>query len=213
MRVSPPPSTSVLLCRRTAAAFIAMPALWTGVRALAQVGRRFTPSQTEGPYYPAAFPRDSDFDLLKNGNLSYGKGEPAWVTGQVVDFRGKPVAGAQVEIWQADADGHYDHPKDGSRSDPAFQAFGKVIVGTDGGYRFRTIKPVPYTGRTPHIHFKVRLGSREVLTTQLYVQGDPGNAKDFLWRNMRDDEREALAVPFVRSPEGWQARFEIVLEV
>jgi protocatechuate 3,4-dioxygenase, beta subunit len=213
MRTMPLPATPLLLRRRAVAAVIAMPALWTGARALAQARRRVTPSQTEGPYYPVTIPRDSDFDLLKNGSWSYSKGEPAWVTGQVVDFHGKPVGGAQVEIWQADADGHYDHPRDGGKSDPAFQAFGKVIAGADGGYRFRTIKPVPYTGRTPHIHFKVRLGSREVLTTQLYVQGDPGNAKDFLWRNMRDDEREALAVPFVRSPEGWQARFEIVLEV
>ncbi len=207
------PLTRTQPTRRTAVAFIALPAVWTGLRARAQTPRRATPSQTEGPFYPVAIPRDSDFDLLKNGNLSYAKGEPAWVSGQVVDVQGKPVSGAQVEIWQADADGHYDHPRDGSKNDPAFQAFGKVIASADGGYRFRTIKPVPYTGRTPHIHFKVRLGGREALTTQLYVQGDAGNAKDFLWRNLRDDEREALTVPFVRGADGLQARFEIVLEV
>jgi protocatechuate 3,4-dioxygenase, beta subunit len=212
MHVTPALATRTHLRRRAVAAFIAMPALWTGVRALAQTPRRLTPSQTEGPFYPVAMPKDSDFDLLKNGNLSYGKGDPAWVVGQVVDFNGKPVSGAQVEIWQADADGHYDHPQDGSRIDPAFQGFGKVGVGADGSYRFRTIKPVPYSGRAPHIHFKVKLGSRELLTSQLYVQGAPGNERDFLWRNLREDaDRAALTVPFVRGSEGLRAQFEIVV--
>ena len=198
--------------RALVAAFVAVPLMWTGTRARAQTERRLTPSQTEGPYYPVALPKDADFDLLKNGNLSYGKGEPAWVTGRVTDLAGKPVAGAQVEIWQADAAGHYDHPGDGSRIDPAFQGFGKVVVGADGSYRFRTIKPVPYSGRAPHIHFKVKLGARELLTSQLYIDGAPGNARDFLWRNLRDDEdRKALTAPFVNGSDGLQAKFEIVV--
>ena len=198
--------------RRMAAAFIAAPALWLGARAQAQAARRATPSQTEGPFYPVRLPADADFDLLKNGTLSYAKGEPAWVSGSITDLAGKPVAGAQVEIWQADAAGHYDHPGDGSRIDPAFQGFGKVVVGADGAYRFRTIKPVPYSGRAPHIHFKVKLGARELLTSQLYVAGDAHNARDFLWRNLREDaDRAALTVPFVRGGDGLMARFEIVV--
>ena len=198
--------------RVLSAALIATPFIWTGSRAQAQTARRLTPAQTEGPYYPVALPKDADFDLLKNGSLSYGKGEPAWVSGQVTDIDGKPVAGAQVEIWQCDAAGHYDHPRDGSKSDPAFQAFGKVVVGADGTYRFRTIKPVPYTGRTPHIHFKVKLGSKELLTTQLYVQDEPGNAKDFLWRSLREDaDKAALTAPFVAGVDGLQAKFGIVV--
>jgi protocatechuate 3,4-dioxygenase, beta subunit len=198
--------------RALVAAFVAVPLLWTGTRARAQSERRLTPAQTEGPYYPVALPKDADFDLLKNGTLSYAKGEPAWVSGRVTDLAGKPVAGAQVEIWQCDAAGHYDHPGDGSRSDPAFQGFGKVVVGADGSYRFRTIKPVPYTGRTPHIHFKVKLGSRELLTSQLYVDGAPGNARDFLWRNLREEaDRAALTAPFVNGSDGLQAKFEIVV--
>jgi protocatechuate 3,4-dioxygenase, beta subunit len=198
-------------------AFIAMPLLVLQRRAFAQttpnkLARRLTPSQTEGPFYPLAIPKDSDFDLLKNGALSYGKGEAAWVTGTVTDLAGKPVAGAQVEIWQADALGHYDHPRDGGKIDPAFQGFGKVVVGADGQYRFRTIKPVPYSGRAPHIHFKVKLGSRELLTSQLYVEGDSHNAKDFLWRNLpADADRAALTAPFVRGSDGLEARFGIVV--
>ncbi len=194
------------------AAFVAAPWVWTGARAQTPAARRPTPSQMEGPYYPVALPKDTDYDLLKNGPMSYGKGEPAWVSGTVVDVAGKPVAGAQVEIWQCDAAGHYDHPADGSKIDPAFQGFGKVVVGADGSYKFRTIKPVPYTGRTPHIHVKVKLGSKELLTSQLYVQDDPGNAKDFLWRSLRDDDdRKALTVPFVSGSDGLQAKFEIVV--
>jgi len=86
-----------------------------------------------------------------------------------------------------------------------------VTVGQDGSYRFRTIRPVPYSGRTPHVHFKVRLGQRELLTTQLYVAGDAGNARDFLWRNLPEAGRDALTVPFTRGSDGLQARFPIVV--
>jgi protocatechuate 3,4-dioxygenase, beta subunit len=198
--------------RAIATALIAAPALWLGPRAQAQAARRVTPGQTEGPFYPVEMPTDSDFDLLHNGALTYGRGQPSWVEGTVTDLQGKPVAGAQVEIWQCDEAGHYHHPGDGGRADKAFQGFGKVVVGADGQYRFRTIKPVAYSGRTPHIHVKVRLGARQLLTTQLYVQGDAGNARDFLWRNLRDDvDRAALTVAFASSADGLRASFPIVV--
>ncbi len=198
--------------RAVSAALIAMPALWLGQRAQAQAARQLTPSQTEGPFYPLAIPKDSDYDLLRNGSLAYGQGQATWVQGTVIDLSGKPVTGAQVEIWQADHAGHYDHPGDGSRIDPAFQGFGRVTVGADGSYRFRTIRPVPYSSRAPHIHFKVKLGQRELLTTQLYDEAAAGNARDFLWRNLRSDaERVALTRPFVASSDGLTVRFEIVV--
>ena len=77
--------------RAVASSLIAAPFIWTSTRAQAQTARRFTPSQTEGPFYPVALPKDSDFDLLKNGNLSYGQGQAAWVSGTVTDIDGKPV--------------------------------------------------------------------------------------------------------------------------
>ncbi len=193
-------------------ALAAAPALWLGARAQQNVARSATPSQTEGPFYPVDIPKDSDFDLLQNGALQYGRGQPSWVEGVVTDLQGKPVTGAQVEIWQCDEAGHYHHPGDGARADKAFQGFGKVMVGADGQYRFRTIRPVAYAGRAPHIHVKVRLGKRELLTTQLYVQGDAGNARDFLWRNLRGDaDRSALTVAFTPSPDGLRAQFPIVV--
>ena len=204
-----PPSS---LTRRTvAAALVALPALHLGARAQGPAALRPTPRQTEGPFYPVALPADSDFDLLRNGASNYQRGQAAWVDGTVSDLQGKPVSGAQVEIWQCDEAGHYHHPGDGGRADPAFQGFGRVTVGADGRYRFRTIRPVAYSGRTPHIHVKVKLGQRELLTTQLYVQGDPDNERDGLWRRLGAEDRRAVTVPFSPGPEGLRATFPIVL--
>ncbi|EJE51174.1 protocatechuate 3,4-dioxygenase beta subunit [Acidovorax sp. CF316] len=203
--------TTALPRRTVAAALVAAPALWLGVRAQPAAARIATPSQSEGPFYPVRLPDDADHDLLRNGPLSYRGGQPAWVEGTVTDLAGKPVRGAQVEIWQCDEHGHYHHPGDGGRADAAFQGFGRVTVGQDGSYRFRTIRPVPYSGRTPHVHFKVRLGPRELLTTQLYVAGDAGNARDVLWRNLSEAGRDAITVPFTRGADGLQARFPIVV--
>jgi protocatechuate 3,4-dioxygenase beta subunit len=201
-----------LLPRRTvAAALVFAPVVWRSARAQASPQRIATPAQTEGPFYPVALPRDSDYDLLRNGKLRYARGQPAWVDGSVSDLAGKPLAGAQVEIWQCDEAGHYHHPGDGGRADPAFQGFGRVTAAADGSYRFRTIRPVPYGGRTPHIHVKVKLGGRELLTTQLYVEGDPHNERDFLWRRLSAAERAAVTVPFRAGSDGLQAAFAIVV--
>ncbi len=193
------------------AALMAVPALH--LRALAQATlRRLTPAQSEGPFYPVAIPSDSDADLLANGALRYAQGQPAWLEGIVTDLEGRPVRGASVEIWQCDHQGRYHHPGDGDRADRAFPGFGRAAVDSEGRYRFRTIRPVAYGGRAPHIHVKVKLAARELLTTQLYVQGDAGNARDFLWRNLRGDEdRAALTVAFAPGNDGLQAKFQIVV--
>ncbi len=196
--------------RTAAAALVALPVSWTGARAQAPTRRRATPRQTEGPFYPVALPADADADLLRNGALRYTRGEPAWLDGTVRDLDGRPVAGAQVEIWQCDHAGHYHHPGDRGRADPGFQGFGRVTVDADGRYRFRTIRPVAYAGRTPHIHVKVKLGRQELLTTQLYVEGDPGNARDGLWRRLGAD-RDLVTVPFRPGNDGRQATFPIVV--
>lgn len=215
MRLVEPPavmSSHALLRRRTVAAVLVVaPALCLGVRAQPGAPRRVTPSQTEGPFYPVVFPDDSDFDLLSNGALSYTEGDVAWIEGTVSDLAGRPLAGAQVEIWQCDHRGHYHHPGDGGLADRRFQGFGRCPVAADGRYRFRTLRPVAYGGRTPHIHVKVRLGTRALLTTQLYVADDPGNSRDFLWRQLGAPDRAALTVPFVREGEALRAHFPIVV--
>ncbi|MCG2577238.1 protocatechuate 3,4-dioxygenase [Dechloromonas sp. XY25] len=198
--------------RRLVAALLAgAPAWCLGVSPQPAANRRATPAQTEGPFYPVVFPKDSDNDLLRNGAFSYPEGQAVWLEGTVSDLAGRPVAGAQVEIWQCDHAGHYHHPGDGGRADNRFQGFGRFTVAPDGQYRFRTMRPAPYSGRTPHIHVKVRLGERELLTTQLYVDGDPGNPRDFLWRRLSADERAALTVPFVPDNGVLRARFSIVV--
>lgn len=189
--------TTSKLTRRRAAALVALPWIGSLARAQPAAPRRATPSQTEGPFYPVDLPDDSDFDLLRNGALNYARGQAAWVEGTLHDLEGRPVRGAAVEIWQCDEAGHYHHPGDGGRADPAFQGFGRATTGANGAWRFRTIRPAPYSGRTPHIHFKVRLGSRELLTTQMYVAGDPHNERDFLWCRLDEDSRAALTRPFV----------------
>ncbi|MES2101539.1 MAG: protocatechuate 3,4-dioxygenase [Pseudomonadota bacterium] len=189
-----------------------MPALLTGLPARSAEALRLTPAQTEGPFYPVELPQDTDFDLLRQGELRYARGQPSWLDGTVRDPEGRPVRGASVEIWQCDVDGHYRHPRDGGRADPAFQSFGRVAVDAEGRFRFHTIRPVAYSGRTPHIHVKVKLAQRTLLTTQLYVEGDPGNAADGLWRSLRDPlDRAALTVPFTPAADGLRASFPIVV--
>lgn len=150
--------------RSITSAMVFAPALLLGKPARGQTRRGATPSQAEGPFYPRELPADRDFDLLRNGNMAYTRGQAAWVEGVVTDLQGKPVRGAQVDIWQCDEAGHYHHPSDGNRADPAFQGFGRVAVDNDGRYRFRTIRPAPYSGRAPHIHVKVKLSGRTLLT-------------------------------------------------
>ncbi|MCR5868894.1 protocatechuate 3,4-dioxygenase [Aquincola sp. J276] len=192
-----------------AASLVACPALLRPV--WAQGRQPPTPRQTEGPFYPPAFDGDADADLLDRGGRRYAQGQPAWLQGQVLDTTGRVLDGATVEIWQCDHAGRYRHPGDGDRADTAFQGYGRMVVGADGRYRFRTIRPVAYAGRTPHIHVKVLHGRRELLTTQLYVQGDPGNARDFLWRSLDESGRAALTRPFVAGSGGLEADFPLVI--
>lgn len=172
-----------------------------------------TPSATEGPFYPTHFMRfnDADNDLVKIKGLGVeAVGDVVVLKGRVLDRAGKPVAGARVEIWQCDANGRYLHTGDqgGPKRDKGFQGFGYVVTGVDGAYAFRTIKPVPYPGRTPHIHVKVKHG-RRTLITQLYIKGHPLNARDFLFRRMSRPQQQAVSMVF----EGGQKVPEATIDI
>lgn len=184
------------------AAFVALPAMHLGARAQSGGRLRPTPAQTEGPFYPLALPADRDSDLLAHGAMRYTQGRPAWVEGTVTDLDGRALRGAAVEIWQCDHQGRYHHPGDGDRADRAFQGFGRVEADAQGRWRFRTIRPVAYGSRAPHIHVKVKLGARELLTTQLYVEGDPGNGRDFVWSRLDPADRAAVTAPFAGTVDG-----------
>ena len=176
-----------------------------------------TAPQTRGPFYPVELPLDRDNDLVTVAGASgVAKGELANVVGRVLDESGRPVRQARVEIWQCDANGRYRHPGDRGDVplDPNFQGYGQTVSGADGAYRFRTIKPVAYSGRAPHIHFAISGPGFEPLVTQLYVAGAPENARDFVLNGVRDPRaRQQLVVPFERSAGSPEllARWDIVL--
>jgi protocatechuate 3,4-dioxygenase beta subunit len=149
-----------------------------------------TPPQTRGPFYPDRLPADRDSDLVRVTGLDrQAVGTVAHIRGRILGADGRPIPGAIVEIWQCDAQGRYLHRLDsGSRGhDQAFQGYGAARAAADGGYAFRTIKPVAYTGRTPHIHFAVKAPSGRSLVTQMYVEGEPQNATDGVLQSIRSE--------------------------
>jgi protocatechuate 3,4-dioxygenase beta subunit len=178
-----------------------------------------TPGQTEGPFYPVEFPPDMDNDLvLVRGQGARALGQLIHVSGRVTDTRGQPKPGSVVEIWQCDANGIYRHPRAGGqgRIDHAFQGYGRTQVDRDGNYSFRTIRPVPYPGRTPHIHFAVHVPGQGRLITQMYIEGEPQNARDGVLNSIRDaNARRSVIVPLIpglsSEPGALMGRFDIVV--
>ncbi len=188
-------------------AIFALSALGVAPLARTQAGAgRATPSQALGPFYPrnaGERPRQTDADLLAfDGDRLLSRGVPLYLTGRTLDRRGNPIAQAEVEIWQCDANAVYHHPAGGAESerDPHFQGYGRALSEADGRFHFRTIRPVPYPGRTPHIHVRIAPRSGGVLATQLYLPDEPGNARDFLFRQLSRDEQAALTLT-LRSTE------------
>jgi protocatechuate 3,4-dioxygenase beta subunit len=162
-----------------------------------------TPAQTEGPFYPTAFPADMDNDLVQvRGRVAQAMGTILHLEGRVLDLNGRPVDGALIEIWQCDAQGLYDHPRQPGRDrrDSAFQGYGRVLVAADGRYSFRALKPVAYPGRTPHIHFKVATASGGLLTSQFYIAGEPGNERDGVFRSAIRDPRQRERIEMRLAP-------------
>ncbi|MEL6895882.1 MAG: protocatechuate 3,4-dioxygenase [Planctomycetota bacterium] len=178
-----------------------------------------TVGMTEGPFFPDKLPLDTDNDLLIiNENLTRAVGTIAHLTGTVVDSRGKPLRGATVEIWQCDANGAYIHSRSGNREnrDGNFQGYGRFLTDSRGRYYFRTIRPVPYPGRTPHIHFAVNRGGKRLFTTQMLIEGEAQNGRDGVFRNVRDPKRRktvtAKFIPMKDSALGEQrVEYRIVL--
>ncbi|MFL5244175.1 MAG: intradiol ring-cleavage dioxygenase [Gemmataceae bacterium] len=177
-----------------------------------------TPRLTEGPFYPDKLPLDTDNDLLIiNDSITPAVGEITHLSGKILDASGSPIKNAVIEIWQVDNKGVYIHSRDstGRNRDTNFQGFGRFTTGSSGEYYFRTIKPVPYTGRTPHIHVKVKKGGKELLTTQIFVHGESLNKSDGVFADLRDPlERELVLVDFKPMKESkigeLTARFDIV---
>ena len=150
----------------------------------------FTPAQTEGPYYPVTKPADRDSDLvIVQGASGLPAGDVVEFGGTLFDAGGMPVAGAVIEIWQTDNNGIYAHPNDRhtSRRDANFQFYGELVTAVDGTYRFRTTLPGYYASRPRHIHVKINLNGRTLLTTQLYFAGDPRKGSDSIFAGLTDN--------------------------
>jgi protocatechuate 3,4-dioxygenase, beta subunit len=156
-----------------------------------------TPKQTEGPFYPDKLPLDTDNDLVRiNDSTTPALGEVTWLSGRVLNAKGEPIRNALVEIWQVDAKGVYIHSKSNNadQHEKNFQGFGRFLTGSKGEYLFRTIKPVSYPGRTPHIHVAVKTKGQEKFTTQCYVKGEPQNDKDGIIRSIKDEKARANVI-------------------
>src|SRR3954465_8397578 len=179
-----------------------------------------TPQQTEGPFYPDRLPLDTDNDLIVvNDGLTPAVGEVTHLTGRVLDAKGDPIRNAVVEIWQCDSSGAYLHTRGASagKRDGNFQGFGRFLTGRDGGYYFRTIKPVAYPGRTPHIHYAIKMKGRDKFTTQCYIKAEAArNEKDGVYKGITNlKERAAVTIDFTPMKSSrigeLAARFDIVM--
>ena len=201
-----------------AAATLALPALASSRRALSPM--------TDGPFYPPRAWRersatDWDADLTRvaaDGRTLTARGEHLGLQAVVADTGGRLIDGAEVEIWQCDALAAYRHPGvaiEPGRQDAGFQGFGAARSDRMDALRLRTIKPVPYPGRTPHIHVKLRHASFGEWTSQLFIAGDAGNARDFLWRAVPAADRAALEMQLLGASADsglrWQVQHTLVV--
>lgn len=156
-----------------------------------QDGDEPTVRQTEGPFFKPKSPLRSDLREPRAGDL-------VELTGLVLTRRCRPVPGALVDLWQADEKGDYDNT--------GFRYRGHQFTDANGIYRFRTVKPARYTGRTRHFHVKVQAAGGRILTTQLYFPDEPGNRRDHLFRS-------ELLMKVARMGDGEAARFDFVLDI
>ncbi len=170
-----------------------------------------TPSSTEGPFYPEDWSREP-FTQLVRGPL---KGNPVLLAlgGRILDRFGKPVEDARVEIWMADGLGRYTHSRDSEPKDrdPQFAGYGWMKTGADGQYAFNTIRPVPYTGRTPHIHFAVLAPRSRKLVTQMYVEGVAQNERDYLYTHIPRAQRALVTARLEGDDKAQKARFDLII--
>jgi protocatechuate 3,4-dioxygenase, beta subunit len=212
-----PSRRRVALAGAAACSAVACPALANSSRVVA--------AMTDGPFYPPRAWReqwpDWDADLSRvqrDGRTLLARGEHLGLELQLADTHGRAFDAAEVEIWQCDVLAAYRHPGvrlAAGQYDEAFQGFGASRADRDGRLRFRSIKPVPYPGRTPHIHIKLRHASFGEVTSQLFIAGDPGNARDFLWRAVDAADRPMLEMQLqpaaADSGLRWQVRQTLVL--
>ena len=183
-----------------AAAGAGVLAMGAAARAAACIG---TPYQITGPFLPTVI-NDYDWDMTHvPGRRNRAEGRVVEIAGRVLNADCKPVRGALLSIWQANAKGRYVHPRDPNPEplDPNFEGYARLVADADGAYRLRTIVPGAYPVapgwvRPPHIHFKVHPGNAPSITTQMYFAGDELNGKDRLYLSVPEEQRGLITVAF-----------------
>jgi protocatechuate 3,4-dioxygenase beta subunit len=151
-----------------------------------------TMSEEEGPFFKPSSPERTE---LAEPGL---KGVPVELAGIVLGRTCRPLAGALVDIWHADDDGQYDNK--------GFHLRGHQFTDEEGRFRFRTIKPGLYPGRTRHYHVKLQAKGSSLLTTQLYFPNEPRNRQDGLFH-------KKLLMQLAQAGDGLSARFDFVLDM
>lgn len=200
-----PPSHERRVLLAAGATLVCMPgAAWS------RPGAEPTPGQMEGPYYPVEpIPVRSRLREL-DGRRAEGQG---LLLGGQVWREGRPTPDARVEIWQCDARGVYRHPAQRAEPDPGFAGYGAQVTDAEGRWAFDTLMPVPYGSRPPHIHLRVKLAGRTMLTSQLYLEGRTEEGGAFRWIPGLQGARDRLTLRPVPGEAGREpsARFDIVL--
>jgi len=148
--------------------------------------------------YPDKMPLDTDNDLLVVGDsITPAVGEVSHLSGTVLTVKGQPVKNALVEIWQVGAKGVYIHTKDNRPGGVEnFKGYGRFLTDSKGRYYCRTVKPVTYPGRAPHIHVAVTVKNKRMLTSQCYINGDKRNEKDFIYKRLGKAGQKLTSVNF-----------------
>lgn len=173
-----------------------------GLAATPGIAATLTPRQSAGPFYPEQLPLDNDNDLVRVGEQTQrAQGQVSDLSGRLLDRNGRAIQDTRIEIWQCDANGRYRHSRDPGQApiDAGFQGFGRTSSDEQGRYRFRTIRPVPYPGRTPHIHVAVFPDGDQPFVTQLYVAGEQRNASDFLYQRLSEGQQTLVTAAFLPS--------------
>ncbi len=159
--------------------------------------------QTLGPFFSPFLlkPGENDLTRIRPG-AAPAEGRTIQIMGTVREQNGVPVAGALLEIWQANAAGRYAHPADtsGLPLDPNFRGFGRVYTDREGRYCFRTIKPGPVPGpgnrwQAPHILLSIfAAGLLRRLTTRIYFPDENANAEDPVLATIEDPAARATLI-------------------
>lgn len=169
-----------------------------------------------GPFYPLRPLAEADADLTRlAGHSSRASGTVIELTGRVRDLRGNAIAGARMDLWQANAAGRYMHELDPATAplDPDFQGFARLVTGPDGAYRIVTVKPAGYDSpighRPPHLHFDLRGRTHRSIAQMYFPEDSEGNARDTLYRALGDEAGTSLAMRDASDPTRY--RWDVVL--